>query len=187
MINASAIGKNVWRIMVSSAIKCEFFLLEPTFMNCKYIFWPNVVKWYCVFNLHTMKYFLCDRLDEHLVTNHRYPADQYKCELCPRAFSWRPSLQRHRALSHGEIRKYPCENCSKVFTAPSNLQRHIRTHHVGARSHACPECGKTFATSSGLKQHTHIHSSVKPFQCEVCFKVTRHVEQGKKRTVSFIH
>jgi hypothetical protein len=41
---------------------------------------------------------------------------------------------------------------------------------VGARSHACPECGKTFATSSGLKQHTHIHSSVKPFRCEVCFK-----------------
>ncbi|XP_033611519.1 histone-lysine N-methyltransferase MECOM isoform X3 [Cryptotermes secundus] len=111
-----------------------------------------------------------DQLDEHLVTNHRYPADQYKCELCPRAFSWRPSLQRHRALSHEEIRKYPCENCSKVFTDPSNLQRHIRTHHVGARSHACPECGKTFATSSGLKQHTHIHSSVKPFQCEVCFK-----------------
>ena len=127
------------------------------------------------------------RLDEHLVTNHRYPADQYKCELCPRAFSWRPSLQRHRALSHGEIRKYPCENCSKVFTDPSNLQRHIRTHHVGARSHACPECGKTFATSSGLKQHTHIHSSVKPFQCEVCFKVTPHVDQGTKRTVFFIH
>lgn len=43
---------------------------------------------------------------------------------------------------------------------------------MGARSHACPECGKTFATSSGLKQHTHIHSSVKPFQCEVCFKVS---------------
>lgn len=41
---------------------------------------------------------------------------------------------------------------------------------MGARSHACLECGKTFATSSGLKQHTHIHSSVKPFQCEVCYK-----------------
>ncbi|CAF0931272.1 unnamed protein product, partial [Didymodactylos carnosus] len=38
------------------------------------------------------------------------------------------------------------------------------------RHHPCTECGKTFATSSGLKQHMHIHSSVKPFQCEVCFK-----------------
>ncbi|XP_013393556.1 PR domain zinc finger protein 16 isoform X2 [Lingula anatina] len=67
-------------------------------------------------------------------------------------------------------RKFPCEHCDKYFTDPSNLQRHIRAQHVGARCHACPECGKTFATSSGLKQHQHIHSSVKPFQCEVCLK-----------------
>uniref|UniRef100_A0A336LKQ1 CSON011437 protein n=1 Tax=Culicoides sonorensis TaxID=179676 RepID=A0A336LKQ1_CULSO len=123
--------------------------------------------------------FLCDRqyndidsLDDHLITSHQYPKEKYPCELCSRAYSHRPSLIRHRAIAHGEVRKYPCENCKKVseFSDPSNLQRHIRTHHVGARSHACPECGKTFATSSGLKQHTHIHSSVKPFQCEVCYK-----------------
>ncbi|XP_063243541.1 transcription factor hamlet-like isoform X2 [Bacillus rossius redtenbacheri] len=111
-----------------------------------------------------------EQLDEHQVSCHRYPAEQFRCDQCPRAYSWRPSLFRHKALLHGDVRKYSCENCTKVFTDPSNLQRHIRTHHVGARSHACPECGKTFATSSGLKQHTHIHSTVKPFQCEVCFK-----------------
>ncbi|XP_015607985.1 MDS1 and EVI1 complex locus protein isoform X2 [Cephus cinctus] len=115
-------------------------------------------------------------LDGHLVTCHRYPAEQHLCESCPRGYAWRPLLVRHRAIVHGDLRKYPCENCPKsilstqVFTDPSNLQRHIRTNHVGARSHACTECGKTFATSSGLKQHTHIHSSVKPFQCEVCSK-----------------
>ncbi|XP_058453179.1 histone-lysine N-methyltransferase PRDM16-like isoform X2 [Malaya genurostris] len=111
-----------------------------------------------------------DQLDDHLVISHHYPKNAYRCELCPRAYCYRPSLLRHRAIVHGEVKRYPCENCPKVFTDPSNLQRHIRTHHVGARSHACPECGKTFATSSGLKQHTHIHSSVKPFQCEFCFK-----------------
>ncbi|XP_049548303.1 histone-lysine N-methyltransferase PRDM16-like [Anopheles darlingi] len=116
-----------------------------------------------------------EHLDEHLVIAHHYQKDAYRCDLCPRAYSYRPSLLRHRAIVHGELRRFHCENCPKVsvmlvFTDPSNLQRHIRTHHVGARSHACPECGKTFATSSGLKQHTHIHSSVKPFQCEVCFK-----------------
>lgn len=71
-----------------------------------------------------------------------------------------------RTGENGE-RVFSCENCDKVFTDPSNLQRHIRSTHIGARCHACPECGKTFATSSGLKQHQHIHSSVKPFQCEV--------------------
>ncbi|KAK6628256.1 hypothetical protein RUM43_002068 [Polyplax serrata] len=111
-----------------------------------------------------------EQLDDHLVRTHRYPYEHFKCDRCPRAFSWRPGLLRHQTIRHGAVKKYPCENCNKIFTDPSNLQRHIRTHHVGARSHACAECGKTFATSSGLKQHTHIHSSVKPFQCEVCLK-----------------
>ncbi|XP_068082759.1 transcription factor hamlet [Anabrus simplex] len=114
-----------------------------------------------------------DQLDDHLISSHQFKSE-FKCDLCPRSFSCRSSLLSHLALRHGEVRnqekRYSCENCNKVFTDPSNLQRHIRAHHHGARSHACPECGKTFATSSGLKQHTHIHSSVKPFQCEVCFK-----------------
>ena len=112
--------------------------------------------------------FTCS-LDKHMIDNHRYEADKYVCEHCSKGFAWRPNLLRHKMV-HGEFRRFPCENCDKVFTDPSNLQRHIRTSHVGARCHACPECGKTFATSSGLKQHTHIHSSVKPFRCEVCFK-----------------
>ena len=104
-----------------------------------------------------------------MIDAHSHNRGQYPCEHCPKTFAWRPNLLRHKMV-HGEFRRFPCENCDKVFTDPSNLQRHIRTNHVGARSHACPECGKTFATSSGLKQHTHIHSSVKPFRCEVCLK-----------------
>lgn len=94
---------------------------------------------------------------------------EFKCEECPRSFQWRSNLIRHQ-ISHDSGKRYNCENCDKIFTDPSNLQRHIRSQHVGARCHACTDCGKTFATSSGLKQHQHIHSSVKPFQCEVCLK-----------------
>ena len=101
-----------------------------------------------------------------MIESHSYKPNQYTCDHCSKSFAWRPNLLRHKTV-HGEFRRFPCENCDKVFTDPSNLQRHIRTNHVGARCHACPECGKTFATSSGLKQHTHIHSSVKPFRCEV--------------------
>lgn len=118
-------------------------------------------------------YFLY-RLSEHIGTCHfsedSNPGEkEYKCQQCPKVFNWKSNLIRHQ-IAHDESRRYVCENCKKVFTDPSNLQRHIRSQHIGARSHACPECGKTFATSSGLKQHTHIHSSVKPFRCEVCFK-----------------
>ena len=94
---------------------------------------------------------------------------EYKCSQCPKVYNWKSNLIRHQ-VSHDDSRRYVCESCKKVFTDPSNLQRHIRSQHIGARCHACPECGKTFATSSGLKQHTHIHSSVKPFRCEVCLK-----------------
>ncbi|KAB7506330.1 PR domain zinc finger protein 16 [Armadillidium nasatum] len=111
-----------------------------------------------------------DQLDEHLITSHGYSAGQFACEYCPRSFAWKPNLIQHKSIQHGEYKRYPCENCPRVFTDPAILQKHIRSQHVGARAHACPECGKTFATSSGLKQHTHIHSSVKPFQCEVCYK-----------------
>lgn len=121
------------------------------------------------FDITIYSFSIFSRLDDHLVSGHHYKASQYGCELCPQSYSWKPCLIRHLALAHS--RKFTCETCSKVFSDPSNLQRHIRTNHAGARSHACSECGKTFATSSGLKQHTHIHSSVKPFQCEVCFKV----------------
>ncbi|XP_022106094.1 PR domain zinc finger protein 16-like isoform X2 [Acanthaster planci] len=93
----------------------------------------------------------------------------FHCDKCPKSFHWKSNLLRHQN-EHSSDHQFPCEHCDKTFSDPSNLQRHIRTQHVGARSHACPECGKTFATSSGLKQHTHIHSSIKPFICEVCLK-----------------
>ncbi|KAH7958477.1 hypothetical protein HPB49_001982 [Dermacentor silvarum] len=105
-------------------------------------------------------------LGEHVT---RCPAREYRCDQCPKVFSWKSNLIRHQA-AHDASRRYVCDACRKVFTDPSNLQRHVRSQHLGARSHACTECGKTFATSSGLKQHTHIHSSVKPFRCEVCLK-----------------
>ncbi|XP_065217103.1 uncharacterized protein LOC135843223 isoform X2 [Planococcus citri] len=111
-----------------------------------------------------------DQLDLHLISCHDYPADKYRCEQCPKTYSWLPCLTRHQSLFHRSYQTFPCESCSKTFINPSNLQRHIRTRHIGARSHVCQQCGKAFATSSGLKQHTHIHSSVKPFRCEVCFK-----------------
>ncbi|XP_043190611.1 histone-lysine N-methyltransferase MECOM-like [Amphibalanus amphitrite] len=109
-------------------------------------------------------------LDGHAASVHHYPAGAFKCDYCSQAFALNANLIKHKAEQHGEYRKYPCENCTRVFRDPSALQKHIRAQHVGARAHACPECGKTFATSSGLKQHTHIHSSVKPFRCEVCQK-----------------
>ncbi|XP_038061538.1 histone-lysine N-methyltransferase MECOM-like [Patiria miniata] len=108
--------------------------------------------------------------EEEIEERGEYRANRdFHCDKCPKSFHWKSNLLRHQN-EHNDDHLFPCEHCDKTFSDPSNLQRHIRTQHVGARSHACPECGKTFATSSGLKQHTHIHSSIKPFICEVCLK-----------------
>lgn len=73
-------------------------------------------KKFHVINVFSLSHF---RLDCHLVTCHRYPSDQHRCDSCSRGFAWRPLLVRHRALIHGDLRKYPCENCPKVTTSSS--------------------------------------------------------------------
>lgn len=57
---------------------------------------------------------LFSRLDDHLIIKHNYRKDEYRCDLCPKAYSHRPCLIKHRAVIHGEHRKYHCENCPKV-------------------------------------------------------------------------
>jgi hypothetical protein len=42
------------------------------------------------------------------------------------------------------------------------------------RLYTCNDCGKSFQTSSGLKQHRNIHSSIKPWKCEVRKKIFLH-------------
>ena len=58
-------------------------------------------------------------------------------------------------------------NLNNIDNNSGNLSSGSESDMQLLKSHSCVECGKTFATSSGLKQHMHIHSSVKPFQCEV--------------------
>jgi uncharacterized Zn-finger protein len=63
--------------------------------------------------------------------------------------------------STGNVQQFSNSNsCSSSNDGGDNKQT----------TNSCPECGKQFSTSSGLKQHMHIHSSVKPFVCEVCLK-----------------
>ncbi|GJQ86124.1 hypothetical protein Trydic_g15278 [Trypoxylus dichotomus] len=53
-------------------------------------------------------------LDEHLIAKHNYRRDEHSCDLCPKTYSYRPSLIKHKAIQHGEHKKYHCENCTKL-------------------------------------------------------------------------
>jgi hypothetical protein len=49
----------------------------------------------------------------------------------------------------------------------TNASNSSETSECENRLYSCSDCGKSFQTSSGLKQHRNIHSSVKPWKCEV--------------------
>lgn len=83
-------------------IICIYYYLQETDTNNIQVILLIFLVWF-------------NRLDEHLINVHNYPKDEFACELCPRRYCYKPSLLRHRALSHGELRKYPCENCAKVI------------------------------------------------------------------------
>ena len=51
-----------------------------------------------------------------------------------------------------------------INNTPTNSSE---TSECENRLYTCEDCGKSFQTSSGLKQHRNIHSSVKPWKCEV--------------------
>jgi len=48
-----------------------------------------------------------------------------------------------------------------------NTSNSSETSECENRLYTCNDCGKGFQTSSGLKQHRNIHSSIKPWKCEV--------------------
>ena len=49
----------------------------------------------------------------------------------------------------------------------ANTSNSSETSECENRLYTCEDCGKGFQTSSGLKQHRNIHSSIKPWKCEV--------------------
>ena len=53
------------------------------------------------------------------------------------------------------------------ITNHPNTSNSSETSECENRLYTCEDCGKGFQTSSGLKQHRNIHSSIKPWKCEV--------------------
>ncbi len=60
--------------------------------------------------------------------------------------------------------------CFRMYEPINNHQNtsnSSETSECENRLYTCNDCGKSFQTSSGLKQHRNIHSSIKPWKCEV--------------------
>jgi hypothetical protein len=58
-------------------------------------------------------------------------------------------------------------NGTNTINVNGNASNSSEASECENRLYSCNDCGKGFQTSSGLKQHRNIHSSIKPWKCEV--------------------
>ncbi|CRK95899.1 CLUMA_CG009345, isoform A [Clunio marinus] len=93
-------------------------------------------------------------LQFHILNLHEKPK-HLTCTLCRRTFKTEQGLKNHKLRPH----RSPCEK----------LQPHTQTHRLPQKE-SCKVCRKMISKES-LKMHVkRMHSSIKPYQCDVCGK-----------------
>jgi hypothetical protein len=93
--------------------------------------------------------------------------NNFKCNMCNKAFNSRTALGYH-LKTHNTERRFVCDQCGKKFLTNGALKVHQRLH-TDDRPYDCkfPGCGKCFRQWGDLKYHeTSIHSDKKDHVCE---------------------
>eukprot|EP01083_Nonionella_stella_P051225 136020_1 len=103
----------------------------------------------------------------------------FSCEHCAMEFNMKDKLIRHVANTHGDMllpvksedRKSSTRDasCQNVFSRKSYLKRHLRIHS-SLKPYACDVCQKAFSQKGCLNRHMRVHSGDKPYVCDVCQK-----------------
>lgn len=108
-------------------------------------------------------------LSRHIQTLHEGRRD-FKCDLCPKAFTAKDVLNNHRK-SHFDERPFVCEQCGRGFKNVALLRMHTKyTHTKDFTTYPCTTCQKEFRTKSSLSYHMMIHTGDVRFTCHVCNK-----------------
>ena len=98
----------------------------------------------------------------------------FKCQICPKSFSNKYSLQKH-AKVHEDSQRYVCSQCNKSFHKHHFLKSHIALEHQKEGNNGkvtCPKCDKTFEYESQMKRHfSRHHANLKTYECSICNQV----------------
>ena len=107
---------------------------------------------------------------------------KYKCNICHRLLSSKPSLKRHVGIHSGE-KPFKCSYCNYRCRFAHALEAHERVH-TGEKPFKCNYCEYRCRIRRGLKEHIRIHTGEKPYKCDYCPKKFRTYNQCKnhKRT-----
>ncbi|XP_061722715.1 gastrula zinc finger protein xFG20-1-like [Cydia pomonella] len=117
----------------------------------------------------------------------------HRCGSCGLRFSYRSTLNKHRA-AHAprpprppRPRRCPRAGCPKAYDAAWKLKNHIERDHEKLTPYKCDRqgCGKKFYKKCDLQKHDRFHSGERPYSCDVCRRAFQQVSHLKRhvRTV----
>lgn len=104
--------------------------------------------------------------------------DEFTCDICPKQFQNRRSLNRHKT-THKPKLKLMCEECAKTFSNKFDLDMHKQSFHNHAPNKnsklifKCNHCTEQFSNHLDLFTHVKEHAREKkegPKLCETCGK-----------------
>ncbi|XP_046403604.1 gastrula zinc finger protein XlCGF48.2-like [Ischnura elegans] len=111
-------------------------------------------------------------------------APLYICSLCDASFMNNVCLMEHHMTCHADAgeasdakdhklsmsvnRGYNCNDCGSWFRRQIILEHHKVKYHAQKLMWNCGVCKKAFLTKGGLKEHLVVHSTERPFVCEIC-------------------
>ena len=95
----------------------------------------------------------------------------YPCDQCPKCFSQKKSLKRHKRLHDDDT--HACEHCDKVCETPERLYTHVRGKHGKGYD---AKCGKNFPWSASKHRHQD--------RCTKCQSIIEAETAEKNRTTS---
>ena len=102
-----------------------------------------------------------------LSDHHRNDHSILKCDACGKAFSSKPSLDKHMYV-HKIHKTFVCEECGQGFLFQSRLLQHQITHSTESRF-VCNQgtCNKSFKNKGDLTHHVGTHTD-KWYFCAKC-------------------
>ncbi|GBP78802.1 Oocyte zinc finger protein XlCOF7.1 [Eumeta japonica] len=104
--------------------------------------------------------------EKHQFTHN--PAGDLLCNMCGKGFESQEILTGHMLLHNMTGLFIMCPFCNQLIKRNA-LTQHIKYGHNNIKPR-CKICLKTFANPNNLKRHMMIHSGIKQFECDICFK-----------------
>lgn len=97
------------------------------------------------------------------------------------------AFHKHKRIHIG-IKEYKCDKCEYEAYCQTDVNKHFKQHHSKLEKIKCnfKNCPYETITYGRLEKHTLTHSNEKPFSCDKCDYVTKHIS-SLNRHIKTIH